>query len=815
MSGIAMPAASDACVKNVYLELLEESESPLTPTTLAAKPCIQEAGIEPPCEGSYKPSQGSSQGSSQDSSDLAALRRRARDARKAGDTTTAIALLREGLANSPGHSQAWNDLGALLRESGRIAEAEDCFQKAFLADPQNFIALENLVDASVRANKCGQAAALVAQWTRSRPRCAQAWIARARLHLIAGDIAGAKSALTAAAQIEPGNAAVQDALESLRPDAEFLLPSSSEELAGAPQGPRPPLPFLRPLSPPCALQARDDPPVLWVGAALLPGGYAMRTKQSVVWLKRAGVRVGLDKFAGEPVDSYLRALPIRELYDLEAALTERVRDGVLIVHHPPAGLSDPDIYSRVRWQHPQQLAYVALTTFETEGLPKHWVAPCQGMDEIWVDSTFNVTEFARAGVDARLLWPVGFGLDIAQYDPARTEPLAVRGRRRYMFLSVFQWQPRKGWPTLVETFARTFSRDEDVCLVIKTDQRKGEMPAHDQITQRLSRCGISRDQAAPILVITDPLGDRDMRSLFRAADAFVLPTHGEGWGIPFMEAMAMGLPTLGTRWSGHLDFMTDANSYLIDIRGLVEPDDEMLRWNPEYRGLRYADPDPEHLMALMRQVRVDREGAQEKGKRARQDIREKWSHAQYVDRIRKRCRELIARAEGRRIRRFSNVSFGIPNSATGNLLPVILHGPALDPCGIAHDFRNMIFAMLERGVDVRLDHQRWNTRDGLLSPAECADIVSVIDPATPPGPHVSIENALLPPPDPDPNAFRVVRAFWETDRFPPAMLEKFGRRTRFGWPARPTPTAWRGRGFPATRCASFRRASPSGGTART
>ena len=117
------------------------------------------------------------------------------------------------------------------------------------------------------------------------------------------------------------------------------------------------------------------------------------------------------------MDSYLRALDLSELRDLKGALEERIRDGVLILHHQPAFVGDPDIYRRVRWQYPQQLAYVGLTTFETESLPKHWVAPCHGMDEIWVDSTFNVAEFARGGVDERKLWPVGFGLDPAQYDP--------------------------------------------------------------------------------------------------------------------------------------------------------------------------------------------------------------------------------------------------------------------------------------------------------------------------------------------------------------------------------------------------------------
>jgi glycosyltransferase involved in cell wall biosynthesis len=40
----------------------------------------------------------------------------------------------------------------------------------------------------------------------------------------------------------------------------------------------------------------------------------------------------------------------------------------------------------------------------------------------------------------------------------------------------------------------------------------------------------------------------DMPQLYKSADAFVLPSRGEGWGLPLMEAMAMELPTIGTNW---------------------------------------------------------------------------------------------------------------------------------------------------------------------------------------------------------------------------------------------------------------------------
>jgi glycosyltransferase involved in cell wall biosynthesis len=39
-------------------------------------------------------------------------------------------------------------------------------------------------------------------------------------------------------------------------------------------------------------------------------------------------------------------------------------------------------------------------------------------------------------------------------------------------------------------------------------------------------------------------------SAYKSAHAFVLPTRGEGWGRPIVEAMAMELPTIASYFSG-------------------------------------------------------------------------------------------------------------------------------------------------------------------------------------------------------------------------------------------------------------------------
>ena len=107
------------------------------------------------------------------------------------------------------------------------------------------------------------------------------------------------------------------------------------------------------------------------------------------------------------------------------------------------------------------------------------------------------------------------------------------------------------------------------------------------------------------------ISDEELRQFYRAADAFVLPSRGEGWGRlkldlpssstlnltsryltpkppnllnppnlfslydprgsrPHVEAMAMGLPIIATNWSASTEYMTPDNSYPLEIEGLTE-----------------------------------------------------------------------------------------------------------------------------------------------------------------------------------------------------------------------------------------------------
>jgi glycosyltransferase involved in cell wall biosynthesis len=107
-----------------------------------------------------------------------------------------------------------------------------------------------------------------------------------------------------------------------------------------------------------------------------------------------------------------------------------------------------------------------------------------------------------------------------------------------------------------------------------------------------------------------------------------------------MEAMAAGLPTIGTRWSGNLEFMNDENSYLIDceVADVPEGDTSELRL---YRGHKWAEPSVEHLRRLMRQVFEDRQSAGLVGERARAHLESHYSYERVAEIILQHVRERL------------------------------------------------------------------------------------------------------------------------------------------------------------------------------
>lgn len=334
----------------------------------------------------------------------------------------------------------------------------------------------------------------------------------------------------------------------------------------------------------------------------------------------------------------LRILPVGERSDLSRVPDPRLRELLkallaplpgerlaVEVQHVPPGFFRPS---------PDARALVGRTMVETDGLPAGWAEACRRLDETWVPSSFCAAVFTAAGLDPGRVRVVPIGVDTNTFRPrpgARLPP-GVRARP-FKFLSVLTWQERKGWDLLVRAYLEEFGPREEVTLILKTQPLLG---GAEEARRRLCRfigeeLGLAVSDIPPIVLIQALMSEAEMAALYAACDAFVLPSRGEGLGRPYLEAMATGLPTIGTGWGGNLDFMRPDNSYLIEVEELV-PAGASDRPDP-YRGLRWARPSLAHLRRLMRAVYSDPEAARERGGRARADVVAAWDVAVTGDRL--------------------------------------------------------------------------------------------------------------------------------------------------------------------------------------
>jgi D-inositol-3-phosphate glycosyltransferase len=124
----------------------------------------------------------------------------------------------------------------------------------------------------------------------------------------------------------------------------------------------------------------------------------------------------------------------------------------------------------------------------------------------------------------------------------------VRGTRRHRIVCVSRMVPRKGIGDLVSALALL---DDDVELIVAGGPPLDEIDGDPEIRRLRSiaeRCGV-----AERVVFVGSLGRRDVATLLRSADVAACTPWYEPFGIVPVEAMACGVPVVGTGVGGLLD----------------------------------------------------------------------------------------------------------------------------------------------------------------------------------------------------------------------------------------------------------------------
>ena len=254
-------------------------------------------------------------------------------------------------------------------------------------------------------------------------------------------------------------------------------------------------------------------------------------------------------------------------------------------------------------------------------LPRQWVeAMIDDVDEFWVYSSQVWTTYVQSGLPAERVHLVPLGVDPERFRPDAI-PTAVpelepyRDTFKFLFVGGTIW--RKGIDVLLTAYDEAFTTKDDVCLVIKdlcqTTVYRGQTHERD----------IQNFEGAPVVYLNQDWSPDKIAGLYTACDALVHPYRAEGFGLPIIEAMACGLPTIATGRGAALDFCHSEVAFLIPAT--------QQRWTGQIDGLETvgpivtAEPDAHALAGIMRDIFSDREGARKVGLRASEEIRSRWT----------------------------------------------------------------------------------------------------------------------------------------------------------------------------------------------
>jgi glycosyltransferase involved in cell wall biosynthesis len=305
-------------------------------------------------------------------------------------------------------------------------------------------------------------------------------------------------------------------------------------------------------------------PVIWIGRFEGGTGFSTSTREYFQYLQTRISRIyaaSLDILL--PDDPLYSAQMDTGFIEL---LEERGDRPLKVVNHLP--ITDPE-------------AEVYFSVIEFAEIPPRWIEPLQQARLIITQSQFCKDVFSKYVSDPSIIKIIPYII------PQEFQPTGPIDRRVPLdvcaFGSVFEWIPRKVPERMLTAFMEEFALNEPVRFLIRA--------THPTIKD-LEKYVKKQFPDPRICVIKEKIPD--LAAFYRGLDGYCSPTAGEGWGQTLTEAMVCGIPTIGSRHSGNLDFMNDENSYLVDV-GEWQP-------VPEEPTSSYRLPDIDSIKSCLREI---------------------------------------------------------------------------------------------------------------------------------------------------------------------------------------------------------------------
>jgi len=297
--------------------------------------------------------------------------------------------------------------------------------------------------------------------------------------------------------------------------------------------------------------------VVFRGPALTQSGYGVHSRQVAKWLlSRKDIDV---KFLLTPWG------------DTPWILDKTKCDGLIeqIMSRTASHANGYDVSIQLQlpneWDNNLAKTNIGVTaSVETDLANPEWVHSCNKMSCIVLPSTHALKSLENSGqlsVESHVI-PESFTEEITKVND---EIDLSEIKTSFNFLVFGQmtgnnpYNDRKNLLFTIKWLCETFSKDDDVGIIIKTNAGRNTKIDRNIVVKNLEALlrEVRKSINPKVYLLHGEMSDPHVSSLYKnpKVKALISLTRGEGYGLPILEAAASGLPVIATNWSGHLDFM--------------------------------------------------------------------------------------------------------------------------------------------------------------------------------------------------------------------------------------------------------------------